>query len=56
MKPDFWYYVLRWIGGFCDILDGICVVCSLGFYNPMLSYKMVFYSSERSIKRRMKVE
>jgi len=53
MGPDFTYYFLRWIGGFCDIIDGIFVVISLGFYNPMLSFKIVFYSSARSIKKRM---
>ena len=56
MKPDFMYYFLRWVTGFCDIIDGICVVISLGFYNPLLSFNMVFYSSKRDIKRRMKVE
>ncbi len=53
MKPDFWYYFLRWVGGFCDIIDGICIILTLGFYNPMLSFKMVFYSSKRSIKKKM---
>lgn len=53
MGPDLGYYFLRWISGFCDIIDGICVVASLGFYSPMLSYKIVFYSSKRNLKARM---
>jgi len=51
---DFWYYVLRWIGGWCDIIDGICRVISLGFWSPTLSFKMVIYSAKRVCYKQMK--
>ncbi len=54
MKPDFIYYLIRWITGFCDIIDGVCVILSFGFYNPLLSFKVVCYSSKRDIKKRMR--
>jgi hypothetical protein len=44
---DFWYYVLRWLGGWCDIVDGLFRVLTLGYWHPMLSFKLVIYSSKR---------
>ena len=54
MRPDILFYVLRWIGGFCSIIDGVFTVLAAGFYNPNLTYKMVTYSSKRSIDRKLK--
>jgi len=51
MKPDLIYYLLRWITGFCDILDGLCIVFTGGFYHPWLSYKIVNYSAVRVLKK-----
>ena len=53
MKADLIYYLLRWCGGFCNIIDGMCIIFTGGFYNPWLSFKITAYSAKRSIKRRM---
>ena len=50
---DTLYYILRWIGGFCDIIDGVCVVLTLGFYNPNLGFKRVIYDSKRMVEKKM---
>jgi hypothetical protein len=52
----FMYYFLRWMSGFCDTIDGLCVLFSLGFYNPGLSFKITCYSVKKSLKKRMKVK
>jgi len=54
MKPSFMYYFLRWINGFCDIIDGVCVILSLGLYNPELNFKMVCYNVKNDLKRRLR--
>jgi len=56
MRPDFIYYFLRWVGGFCDIIDGVIVIFTLGFYNPMISFKIVYYSARRNLKRRIECQ
>lgn len=33
--------VLYWFTGWCNILDGLCVVLTLGYYYPMLSQKFI---------------
>jgi len=52
--PDLIYYLLRWLGGLCDIIDGLFLIVSLGFYNPCLSFKLVIYSSKRDLIRKIK--
>lgn len=33
--------VLYWFTGWCNVLDGLCVVLTLGHYYPMLAQKFV---------------
>lgn len=51
MKPDKTYYILRWVSGFTDILDGLCVIFTLGCYHPMLSMKLMSYDAKRLLKK-----
>jgi len=53
MKPDFTYYFLRWLTGFCEVVDGVLTVCTLGFFNPNATFAMVCYTSKRNINRMM---
>ena len=52
-KPDFIYYLLRWLRGFLEIADGLCLLVSLGFYRPNLAMRCVMYDAKRLIKKRM---
>jgi len=56
MKPDFIYYFLRWFRGLLEIIDGLCMLISLGFYRPNLSMKVVIYDTKRMLKKRIKEE
>lgn len=51
--PDFLYYILRWLGGFCDIIDGLFLILTGGFYSPYISFKLVVYSSKRTIGKKI---
>ena len=51
MKPDILYYVLRWLMGFCEIIDGVCRIFTVGLYSPNLNLKVIAYSGKRIIKR-----
>lgn len=48
-----YYYFFRWVGGFCEIIDGIFRIITLGFWSPCLSFKLVIYSSKKFIKRKI---
>jgi len=55
MKNDIIFYILRWLTGFTEIIDGLFKVITLGSYSPNLSFKLVAYSTKRSIKKRLKM-
>jgi hypothetical protein len=37
-SEDFVWYLLRWLMGFGDLIDGICIILSLGFWSLNFSY------------------
>ena len=43
-----------WIIGWCSIIDGICLVISLGFFSPQITLKFVSKLSKYRIAKRLK--
>lgn len=52
-KPPFRHYLMLWIGGWLDIIDGLCRIATV-IWSPYLAFKLVIWESKRDLKRRMK--
>jgi hypothetical protein len=37
-KEDDMEYFLKWICGWANLADGLCLIVTLGFYSPNISY------------------
>lgn len=52
------FYLLRWLIGFAEILEGFCIIISLGFWYPNLTLwadgKLLDYMEEQNRKNRRK--
>jgi hypothetical protein len=36
MRPEIKYHFLRWLMGLSNIIDGLCLIISIGFWTPAL--------------------
>ena len=48
MKPIHYliHRTYRFLSGFCDIIDGVCTIITLGFWCPNISFKFCILDSK----------